>query len=86
MNMCLYLTLPTPAGERFLPTRGTFRAISATKSLRLQPMLVVSVHRWPTPTGVGRVIGCVCVTCEHSYINTYNDIYHTTYGVQIYYV
>ena len=41
--------------ERFLPTRGTFRAILANESHLLQPMLVFSVHWWPTPAGVGKV-------------------------------
>ena len=41
--------------ERFLPTWDTFRAILATESHRLQPVLVLSVHWWPAPTGVGSV-------------------------------
>ena len=42
--------------ERFLPTWGTFRAILASESHWLQPILVLSIHWWPTPTGVGRVL------------------------------
>ena len=41
--------------ERFLLAWGTFRAILASESHWLQPMLVLSVHGWPTPTCVGRV-------------------------------
>jgi gamma-glutamyl:cysteine ligase YbdK (ATP-grasp superfamily) len=41
-------TLPTLAvratSERFLPERGTFRAILANEGHWLQPMLVLSVH------------------------------------------
>jgi len=42
--------------ERFLPARGTFRAILASESHWLQPVLVFSVRWWPTPVGVGRVL------------------------------
>ena len=42
--------------ERFLPARGIFRAILASESHWLQPVLVLSVHWWPTPIGVGRVL------------------------------
>ena len=42
-------------GERFLPTGGTFRAILANESHRLQPVLVPSVHWWPAPAGVRSV-------------------------------
>jgi len=41
--------------ERFLPARGTFRAILASESHWLQPMLVFSVHWWPALAGVGNV-------------------------------
>jgi len=41
--------------EQFLPTWDTFRAILANESHWLQPMLVLSVHWWPTPAGVWRV-------------------------------
>ena len=41
--------------ERFLPTWGTFRAMLASESHWLQPMLVLSIHCWPTPACVGRV-------------------------------
>ena len=41
--------------ERFLPAWGTFRAILASEGHRLQPMLVLSVHWWPAPVGVGSV-------------------------------
>ena len=42
--------------ERFLPTWGTFRTILASESHWLQPVLVLSVHWWPTPVDVGRVL------------------------------
>jgi hypothetical protein len=42
--------------EQFLLARGTFRVILASESHWLQPMLVLSVRWWPTPTGVGRVL------------------------------
>jgi hypothetical protein len=42
-----------------IPTsRGTFRAILASASHWLQPVLVLFVQWWPTPTGVGRVLVC----------------------------
>jgi hypothetical protein len=41
--------------ERFLPTRGTFRVILVSESHWLQPVLVLSIPWWPTPTCVGRV-------------------------------
>jgi hypothetical protein len=52
-------TLPTHVGvghnEQFLPTGDTFRAILASERHWLQLVLVLFVHRRPTPTGVGRV-------------------------------
>jgi len=42
--------------ERFLPVGGTFKEILASESHWLQPGLVLSVHWWPAPTGVGRVL------------------------------
>jgi hypothetical protein len=42
--------------ERFLPAGGIFRAILASESHWLQPVLVLTVHWWPTPAGVGRVL------------------------------
>ena len=42
--------------EQFLQARGTFRAILASESHWLQPMLILSFHWWPTPAGVGRVL------------------------------
>ena len=56
--------------ERFLPTRGTFRAILANESHWLQPVLVLSIHWWPPLVGVGRILVCqinkgmVFVTCH----------------------
>jgi hypothetical protein len=53
--------LPSPhllvlaTSEQFLPVGGTFRVILASESHWLQPVLVLSVHWWLTPTGVGRV-------------------------------
>jgi hypothetical protein len=41
--------------ERFLPAGGTFRATSTIESHWLQPLLVLSIHLWPAPTGVGIV-------------------------------
>jgi hypothetical protein len=38
--------------ERFLPAWGTFRAILASESHWLQPLLVLFVHRWPAPLGM----------------------------------
>ena len=34
----------------------TFRAILVSESHQLQPMLVLSVHWWPAPVGVGSVL------------------------------
>jgi len=42
--------------ERFLPAGGTFRVILANESHWLQPMLVLFIHWWPAPTGVGSVL------------------------------
>ena len=42
--------------ERFILAGGTFRAILANESHWLQPMLVLSVHWWPAPAGVGEGI------------------------------
>ena len=39
----------------FLSAGGTFRAILAIESHWLQQMLVLSVHWWAAPVGVGRV-------------------------------
>ena len=53
-------TLPKHAGadhQWTIPTsRGTFKAILASESHWLQPMLVLSVHSWPPLAGVGRVL------------------------------
>jgi len=35
--------------------KGGFRAILASESHWLQRVLVLSVHWWPAPAGVGRV-------------------------------
>ena len=55
-------------GERFLPAWGTFRAILASESHSLQPMLALSVHWWPAPVGVGRVLDeyLIHYQCEDS--------------------
>ena len=42
--------------ERFLPAGGTFRAILASESHWLQPVLVLSIHWWPTPINVGGLL------------------------------
>ena len=42
--------------ERLLQAKGTFRAILASENHWLQQVSVLSVHWWPTPTGVGRVL------------------------------
>jgi len=42
--------------ERFPPAGGTFRAILASESHWLQPVLVLSIHWWPAPAGVGNVL------------------------------
>jgi hypothetical protein len=60
MDVILRL-LPSPhllvlaTSERFLSARGHFIVILASESHWLQPVLVLSVHWWPTPAGVGRV-------------------------------
>ena len=51
-NTNLHLTLI----YLFNVARGTFRAILASETHWLQPMLVLSVRWWPAPTGVGRVL------------------------------
>ena len=42
--------------ERFLRAGGTFRAILASESHWLELVLVLSVHWWQAPAGVGRVL------------------------------
>ena len=42
--------------EWFLPVGGTFRVILANESHWLQPMLVLTVHWWPTPLSVGELL------------------------------
>ena len=42
--------------KRFLPARGTFRAILAGESHWLQAVLILSVHWWPAPASVGRIL------------------------------
>ena len=42
--------------EQFLQAGGTLRAILASESHWLQPLMVFSVHWWPAPAGVGRVL------------------------------
>ena len=42
--------------ERFLSAGGTFKAILASESHWLQPRLVLSVHWWLAPAGVGSVL------------------------------
>ena len=59
--------LPSPhlaTSERFLLARGTFRAILASESHWLQPVLVLSVHWWTTPVGVGRVFNAPAVVAS----------------------
>jgi hypothetical protein len=46
--------------ERFLPAWGTFRAILASESHWLQPMLVLSVHWWLAQARVGSVNFTFC--------------------------
>ena len=41
--------------EGFLPVEGIFRAILASESHWLQLVLVLPVHWWLAPVGVGRV-------------------------------
>ena len=45
--------------ERFLPTGGTFRVILANENHWLRPVMVLSIHWWPAPAGVGRVYVCL---------------------------
>ena len=44
------------ASKRFLPAGGTFRTILTSESHSLQPVLVLSVHWWPTPVSVGGLL------------------------------
>ena len=43
--------------ERFLSAWGIFRVILASESHWLQPVLVFSVHWWPTRVSVGGLLG-----------------------------
>jgi hypothetical protein len=60
--VCEVALVPSPhllvlaTNERCLPTRGIFEAILASESHWLQPVLVLSVHWWPSPVGVGWVL------------------------------
>jgi hypothetical protein len=56
--------------ERFLSAGGTFRAILASESHWLQPVLVLSVHWWPAPAGVGRVLHITFGHWMHNYMVT----------------
>jgi len=42
--------------ERFLPAGGIFKVILVSESQWLQPMLILSVHWWPAPAGMGSVL------------------------------
>ena len=42
--------------EQFLSVGGIFRAILASESHWLQPVLVLSVHKWPALAGLGSVL------------------------------
>ena len=46
-------------GERFLPAGGTFGVRLASESHWLQPILVLTVHWWPTPVCVGELLAKV---------------------------
>ena len=50
--------------ERFLPAECTFRAILANESHWLQLVLVLSIHWWPTPAGMGRVLAYMATLDE----------------------
>jgi hypothetical protein len=60
-NLLNHRLIPSPhmlvlaTSNRFLSAWDTFRVILASESHWLQPMLLLSVHWWPTPAGVGRV-------------------------------
>ena len=67
----LTLQIPSPhlpvlaTSKQFLSAGGIFRAILATESHWLQPVLVLFVHWWPGPAGVGRVKVYLCFwTCS----------------------
>ena len=76
MFECQVKLIPSPhllvlvTNERFLLAGGTFRAILANEIHWLQPVLVLSIHWWPPPVGVGRILVCqinkgmVFVTCH----------------------
>jgi hypothetical protein len=55
------MLIPSPhllvlaTSERFLPAWGTFRVNLASESHWLQLVLVLYVHWWLAPAGVGRV-------------------------------
>ena len=80
-GLCFLRLIPSPnllvlaTSERFLPARGTFKAILASGSHWLQPVLVLFVHWWLALASVGRAllygmhdesafVGCVIA---HSY-------------------
>jgi len=42
--------------ERFLPTGATFRIGLVSENHRLQLVLVLTVHWWPTPVSVGGLL------------------------------
>ena len=56
-RLLLIYMLVRGTNERFLPTRVTFRASSASESHWLQPVLVLVVHWWPAPICVGGLKG-----------------------------
>ena len=62
--------LPSPhllvlvTSEQLLPARDTFRAILDSESHWLQPVLVLSVRWWPTPTCMGRVYSIMSTSIE----------------------
>ena len=77
LDIIFCVVIPSPhllvlaTSERFLPAGGTFRAILANESHWLQPVLVLSVHWWPAPTGVGRVLdaqGTSQYTCMDGWV------------------
>jgi hypothetical protein len=51
--------------ERFLPVGGNFRVGLASESHWLQPVLVLTIHWWPTPINVGELYHYLCGSMQN---------------------
>ena len=69
--------------EQFLPAGATFKISLANENHWLQPMLVLTVHWWPTPVSVW--VGYHLLTPLHSLVNglRMKNMYHQKEGVTL---